>query len=296
MVRRSTGALFGQVIDPFVEFGIALHADGATPALGFQQVKQRRDGEGRIGPEPPPFDRGPGGGGTARRNRLQHILPTIGAVDIAGPQSAPFQIAELVEHEKRVQVLLLEMTIPCRPFLIAMHRAFRTVHVQSDDLRRALVVHGVNPAPRRIDQHREVLRPGQHLGLEPAHGTRGGCARLHRTSADNLPHHRIAAQPVGVIDVLISGQARENRLAQEAREAVPSVLASANISKQTRRHVRQAKNIVQFAVQQQSAIRTDRRTPELNLDRAVKFQPKRPRFRFTRRVPRQAPTPSSLRC
>ena len=154
MVRRSTGASFGQVIDPFVEFGIALHADGVIPALGFQQVKQRRDGEGRIGPEPPPFDRGPGGGGTARQNRLQHILPTIGAVDIAGPQSAPFQIAELVEHEKRVQALLPEMTIPCRPFLIAVHRAFRTVHVQSDDLRRAFVVHRVNPAARQVGQAR----------------------------------------------------------------------------------------------------------------------------------------------
>ena len=151
MVRWSAGAALCQPIDPFVEFGIALHADGVIPALGFQQVKQRRDGEGRIGPEPPPFDRGPGGGRIARQNRLQHILPTIGAVDIAGPQSAPFQIAELVEHEKRVQALLLEMTIPCRPFLIAVHRAFRTVHVQSDDLRRSLVVHRVDPPTRQID-------------------------------------------------------------------------------------------------------------------------------------------------
>ena len=62
--------------------------------------------------------------------------------------------------------------------------------------RRAVVVHRINPAARQIDQRREVLELGHHLGLEPTHGTRGGCARLHRTSADNLTHHWIAAQAV----------------------------------------------------------------------------------------------------
>lgn len=38
-----------------------------------------------------------------RQNRLQHILPTVGAVDITGTQGTPFQIAELVENEERVQ-------------------------------------------------------------------------------------------------------------------------------------------------------------------------------------------------
>jgi hypothetical protein len=81
-------------------------------------------------------------------------------------------------------------------------------------------------------------------------------------------------------------QTGENRLAKEPREAVPSILASANISKQTSRHVRQAKGIVEFPMQQQTAIRTDFRPPELHLHRAVKFQPKGPRFRFIRHIPR----------
>ncbi len=35
----------------------------------------------------------------ANDNRLQHACPVIGAVDIAGAQGTPFQIAELVEQE-----------------------------------------------------------------------------------------------------------------------------------------------------------------------------------------------------
>ena len=58
MVRRSARAPFRQVIDPLMELGIALHADGIVPALNLQQVEERRDREGRITPEPPPFNRG----------------------------------------------------------------------------------------------------------------------------------------------------------------------------------------------------------------------------------------------
>ena len=38
----------------------------------------------------------------ARQDRLQNALPAIGAVNVAGPQGAALQTAELVEHEQRV--------------------------------------------------------------------------------------------------------------------------------------------------------------------------------------------------
>ena len=47
----------------------------------------------------------------------------------------------------------------------------------------------------------------------------------------------------------------------------------------------------QLAMQQQSTVRTDGRTPERELDRAVKLESQRARFRFTRRVRRQIPAP-----
>ena len=193
MVRRSARPAFCQPGDLFVELRVAFDADGVIPALGFQQIEERRDGECGVGTEPPPGDRRPSGRRVSRQHRPQDIFPAIGAVHIAGAQRTPLQFAELVEHEQGMQALRLEMAVPGRSLLIAMHRAFRAVHVQRDDLRRPPVMHRVDPATRQIDQHREVVRLGQHLGLEPAHGASRGCTVLHRAPADQLAHHRVAA-------------------------------------------------------------------------------------------------------
>lgn len=42
---------------------------------------------------------------------------------------------------------------------------------------------------------------------------------LHRPATDDLAHHRVASQPVGVIDIFVTGEAREDRLAQEPKSA-----------------------------------------------------------------------------
>ncbi len=91
----------------------------SVPALGLQQLEQRRNSEGGVGPEPPARDRRPRLRRISHQHRLEHIFPAIGAVDIARPQSAPLQIAELVEHKQRVQALLLEVAVPDSAFLNA---------------------------------------------------------------------------------------------------------------------------------------------------------------------------------
>lgn len=111
-------------------------------------------------------------------------------------------------------------------------------------------MHRVDPPTRQIDKRREVLWLGQHLGLEPTHGAGRGRTVLDCSTTDKLAHHRVAAQPVCVIDILISCKAGKDRLSQEAWQAVPSVQTGAHIGKQTRRHVREAKSVVQFPVQQ----------------------------------------------
>jgi hypothetical protein len=292
MVRWPPGPSFSQPIDPFVELGVALNADGVIPALVVQQIKERRNGKGGIGPEPPPDDRRASLGCVPRQHRLQNILPAICAVHIAGTQAAPTQITELVEYEQRVQALRLEVAIPGRSLLVAENRAFGTVHVQSDDPRRSPVMHGINPTTGKVRQYIEVLTRRQHPRLEPAHGAGRGRAVLHRPPADQLAHHRIAAKPIGVIYVFISSRARENGFAQEPSETMPSVLSCTRITDQSHRHVHQAKGIIQFPMKQQTDVRADRRPTKCQLDQAVKLKPQRAGFRFTRRVP--PPNPSSI--
>jgi hypothetical protein len=148
----------------------------------------------------------------------------------------------------------------------------------------------LDPAPWKVREGGEVLGPRQHRGLEAAHGTGRGRAVLHSPAADELADHRVAPQPVGVVDVLIARQPREDRLAEQPGETAPTGPPGARVADQPGGQVRQAKRVVKFPMQLQIAIRTDRRTPEFHLHRGVKFQPKRPRFRFTRRVLRQIPT------
>jgi len=114
--------------------------------------------------------------------------------------------------------------------------------------RRTAIIDGVDPAPRQIGQGGQVLRTRQHLRLVPAHGARQSRAILNRAPADQLAHHRIAAEPVGVVDILIAGQAREDRLAQQAGEAMAVILTGTRIAEMFHRQIDKAEGVVQFTV------------------------------------------------
>jgi hypothetical protein len=101
--------------------------------------------------------------------RLQNRVPTIGAVDVAGAQDTPLQIAELVEHEQRMVAGAAEMAVVGAAFLFAVGRAFARIHVQHDDPRSTPLVHRLDPLARQIGEGSEVLWPRQPLGLEAAH-------------------------------------------------------------------------------------------------------------------------------
>src|ERR1700693_968223 len=58
-----------------------------------------------------------------RHDRLQHRLPSIGAVNIARAQGAAFQIAILVENERRMIAGAVIVTVPDTVFLFAMRQA-----------------------------------------------------------------------------------------------------------------------------------------------------------------------------
>jgi hypothetical protein len=63
---------------------------------------------------------------------------------------------------------------------------------------------------------RIILRPGQPLRLEAAHLAGRGGRPGDRRVANDPTHRRIAAQPIGVIHILVASEASEHRLAQQA--------------------------------------------------------------------------------
>ena len=81
----------------------------------------------------------------------------MGAVHVAGTKAAPLQIAELIEHEKRVIAGAAEMAVIGRTFLITMGRADGAVHVEHDHSRQLPRMNPIDPNTRQVREGGEVL-------------------------------------------------------------------------------------------------------------------------------------------
>jgi hypothetical protein len=89
-------------------------------------------------------------------------------------------------------------------FLFAVSRAFARIHIEHDDPRLAPFVHRVDSLARQIGESGEIFRPRQPFGLEAAH-LAGRGSPIHGRFAANYPaHRRIAAQPIGVVHILVT--------------------------------------------------------------------------------------------
>src|SRR3984893_17500026 len=93
----------------------------------------------------------------ARLDRLQHALPTIGAMDVPGTQRAAFQIAELVEREQRMITGAGIMAVPDAVLLFAVRRAHARIHIEHDTSRRTTTMDGIDPLAGKIGERRKIL-------------------------------------------------------------------------------------------------------------------------------------------
>ena len=225
-----------------------------------------------------------------RDHRLQHRAPTIGTMHVARSQRAPFDIAELIEHKQRMVTGAAEMAVIGAAFLLAVGRAFARIHIENDGLRRSPLVHLVDPLAGQIGERGKVLGPAEPLRLEAAHLAGRGGRPADRPVADHPAHRRVAAQPLGVVHVLIAGQPPEHRLAQQGPPADVDHSCRCACRPAYRRRVGQTQRVVQLAVSQQSGIGGDRRTAKLEHQAAVEIEPQRLAVRFTRRVRHRRPS------
>ena len=165
------------------------------------------------------------------------------------------------------------MAVVGAAFLLAVGRALARIHVEHDDPRRSPLVHLVDPPAGQIGESGKVLGPAQPLRLEPAHLAGRSGRPGDRPVADHPAHCRVAAQPVGVVHILVAGQPSEYRLAQQARQSVATILAGARISKRIGTRVGQTHRVIQLAVSQQPGIGGDRRAAKLQQQATVEIEP-----------------------
>src|SRR6476469_2613928 len=94
-------------------------------------------------------------------------------------------------------------------------------------------------------------------------------------------HRRIAAQPIGVVHILVTSQPAEYRLPQQPDQQVASVPAGTYLSQSLAAACGQCEYVVQLAIRQQSAIGGDCRAVELEHHSPVEIEPQRSAVRFT---------------
>src|SRR3954451_437322 len=95
-----------------------------------------------------------------RNHRLQQRAPTIGTMDVARPQRASLDIAELVEYKQRVVTGTGKVAIVGAAFLLAVGRAFTRIHVEHNGLRRSPPAHLVDPLAGQIGKGGKGSRVG----------------------------------------------------------------------------------------------------------------------------------------
>src|SRR5262245_55019320 len=68
----------------------------------------------------------------ASHDRLEHLPPALGAVDIPWPQHHPLAVTKLIEAEQGMITHTLKVAVIGCPFLLSIDRALRAVHVQEE--------------------------------------------------------------------------------------------------------------------------------------------------------------------
>ena len=99
------------------------------------------------------------------------------------------------------------------------------------------------------------------------------CPR-HGPATHHPAHGRIMRQPVGIVHVLVPGQAPEHGLAELSNQGVASVRAGPGVRQDLSSGLAQAEGIIEFAAGEQPTIGRDLRSVELQLEAAVERDPK----------------------
>src|SRR5260370_2643395 len=101
------------------------------------------------------------------------------------------------------------MAVVGTAFLCAVSWTFARIHVEQDGPGWSPRVHLVDPPAGQICKSGEVLGPGQPLRLEATHLAGRGSTPGNRPVADHPAHRRVATQPIGIVQILVTSEPPE---------------------------------------------------------------------------------------
>src|SRR6266487_1296406 len=140
IVRWSSDCALEQVADPMLQDLVGRQADRIFDPLGFQELVNLRHGERCVSAEIDTRELA----FVACNDRLEHAVPAVGAVHVAGTQGAAFEITELVEHEQWMIAGAGVMPVPDAHLLLAMGR------LTLESMSSTMLLGGRRPCTRSI--------------------------------------------------------------------------------------------------------------------------------------------------
>ena len=145
-------------------------------------------------------------------------------------------------------------------------------------------MHAVDPLAGKIGERQQIFVGGEPARFEAAHLARRRRASCGGFAADDPAHRGIMAQTPGVVHIFVSGETPEHRLSHQTDESILAVLACAGVGEHLARHRAEAERVVEFAVGEQSRVRSDHQSAKLEHQPAVEIAPQNVAARFTRWV------------
>ena len=191
-------------------------------------------------------------------------------------------IAVLIEHEDGVVADAAKIAVIRGALLVAMNRALRTVDVEDQRRRSTPSLNPLDPRAVQAHQRCEVSRVAQDASLEPAHLALAGRVAIPRAATNDAAHDRVARQSVGVVHVLIAGQAPEYGLPEQGEKRVMRIPTRAPVALFPGRHLGQAEGLIQLPKQKQAAVGAELGAVELELYPPVEIQTQSIALRLTR--------------
>ena len=141
VVRGATHRPREERRDLRLEHLVGGQADRVLEALRLQVLVYVREREGRITAQ----EASEGLATIPRDHRVEYLVPTVRAGDVARSERAPFQVAVLIEHEQRVIAGAREVAVVRRVLLRAVGRAHAAVDVEHHRCSRPSWLDAVDP-------------------------------------------------------------------------------------------------------------------------------------------------------
>jgi hypothetical protein len=145
-VRWAADGPFQQMRDPALQDLIGRQPDRIIDPLRFKIIVDARGRKGGIAAKGNACPLAP----ITLDDRLEHALPIVSTVNVAGTKSASLEVTELVEDEERMITGAAKVTVPNALLLITVGRTHARIHIQHDVSGWPPLVDRIDPPTREV--------------------------------------------------------------------------------------------------------------------------------------------------